>query len=101
MCVSNFFSSIVKKDVVSRLSVCILCRGVVSYIGQGLVGQLDGARAWGTAKDDEDEADGDDEEHVYVAPALGQLTEPSGVAVLSAGGVWVADYDNHRVCMLH
>ena len=51
---------------------------------QGVVGQLEGARAWGSQ-----------------GAALGQLNGPYGVVAMSTGGVWVADNGNHRLCLLH
>ncbi len=50
---------------------------------QGVAGQLEGARAWGSQ-----------------GVALGQLYEPYGLVAMSAGGVWVADKYNQRLCML-
>ena len=50
---------------------------------QGVAGQLEGARAWGSR-----------------GAALGQLNYPWGVVAMSTGGVWVADYNNHRLCLL-
>ena len=32
---------------------------------------------------------------------LEQLNRPHGVAAMSAGGVWVADSANNRLCLLH
>jgi hypothetical protein len=51
---------------------------------QNIAGQLEGARAWGTE-----------------GAALGQLSLPIGVVAMSAGGVWLSDYSNHRLCLLH
>ena len=51
---------------------------------QGVAGQLEGARAWGSQ-----------------GVALGQLNNPFGVVAMSTGGVWVADCSNHRLCLLH
>ena len=51
---------------------------------QGVAGQLKVARAWGSR-----------------GAALGQLDGPRGLVVMSAGGVWVADRKNHRLCLLH
>ncbi len=51
---------------------------------QGVAGQLEGARAWGTE-----------------GVALGQLINPFGVVAMSTGGVWVVDVGNHRLCLLH
>ena len=51
---------------------------------QGVAGQLEGARAWGSQ-----------------GAALGHLYEPYGVVAMSAGGVWVADQGNYRLCLLH
>jgi hypothetical protein len=51
---------------------------------QGVAGQLEGARAWGSQ-----------------GAALGQLDNPFGVVAMSTGGVWVADNSNHRLCLLH
>ncbi len=51
---------------------------------QGVAGQLEGARAWGSR-----------------GAALGQFYEPYGVVAMSAGGVWVVDQENHRLCLLH
>ena len=51
---------------------------------QGVAGQLEGARAWGSQ-----------------GAALGQLDGPEGVVAMSTGGVWVADRYNHRLCLLH
>ncbi len=51
---------------------------------QGVAGQLEGARAWGSR-----------------GAALGQLNNPHGVVAMSTGAVWVADSDNHRLCLLH
>ena len=51
---------------------------------QGVAGQLEGARAWGSQ-----------------GAALGQLNNPEGVVAMSTGGVWVADHNNHRLCLLH
>ena len=59
---------------------------------------LHDARAWGTGNDDSDDENDDDQ---VVAPALGQLNFPHGVVAMSSGGVWVADFDNHRICLLH
>jgi DNA-binding beta-propeller fold protein YncE len=50
---------------------------------QGVAGRLESVRAWGSQ-----------------GAALGQLNRPLGLAVMSAGGVWVADRDNHRLCLL-
>ena len=51
---------------------------------QGVAGQLEGARAWGSR-----------------GAALGQLSGPCGVVAMSTGGVWVADEYNYRLCLLH
>ena len=51
---------------------------------QGVAGQLEGARAWGSQ-----------------GAALGQLNYPNGVVAMSTGGVWVADGHNCRLCLLH
>ena len=51
---------------------------------QGVAGQLVGAWAWGSQ-----------------GAALGQLNYPFGVVAMSTGGVWVADRNNHRLCLLH
>ena len=51
---------------------------------QGVAGQLEGARAWGSQ-----------------GAALGQLKHPDGVVAMSTGGVWVVDECNHRLCLLH
>ena len=51
---------------------------------QGVAGQLEGARAWGSR-----------------GAALGQLNYPDGVVAMSTWGVWVADKENHRLCLLH
>jgi hypothetical protein len=51
---------------------------------QGVAGQLEGARAWGSQ-----------------GAALGQFDSPWGVVAMSAGGVWVADSRNHRLSLLH
>ncbi len=50
---------------------------------QGVAGQLEGARAWGS-----------------LGKALGQLYCPNGVVAMSAGGVWVSDCENNRLCLL-
>jgi hypothetical protein len=50
---------------------------------QGVAGQLVGARAWGSQ-----------------CTALGHLDSPHGVVAMSAGGVWVSDQRNHRLCLL-
>ena len=55
------------------------------FVGvQGAAGQFEGARAWGSQ-----------------GAALGQLCIPFAVVAMSAGGVWVADGRNHRLCLLH
>ena len=50
---------------------------------QGVVGQLESARAWGSQ-----------------GVVLGQLDSPFGVVAMSAGGVWVVDCGNNRLCLL-
>jgi hypothetical protein len=32
---------------------------------------------------------------------LGRLDEPHGIVVTRTGSVWVADTNNHRLCLLH
>ena len=59
------------------------CRDGLCW-AQGVAGQLEGARAWGSR-----------------GAALGQLNVPFGVVAMSTGGVWVADRKNHRLCLLH
>ena len=51
---------------------------------QGVAGQLEGARAWGSK-----------------GAALGQLNGPNGVVAMSAEGVWVVDSHNNRLSLLH
>ena len=75
-----------------------LKHSVCRLLLQGAVGVLHDARAWGTGNDDSDDESNEDQ---VVAPALGQLNCPEGVVAMSSGGVWVADRDNNRICLLH
>jgi hypothetical protein len=72
-----FFSNVFFYLVLSDIDMG--CVGV-----QDVAGQLEGARAWGSQ-----------------GAALGQLDCPFGVVAMLAGGVWVADQYNHRMCLLH
>ena len=64
--------------------VCAVANKTACIWVQGVAGQLEGARAWGSQ-----------------GAALGQLNQPCSVVAMSSGGVWVADAGNHRLCLLH
>ena len=71
-------SSLISIDIV----LCDVETGCVGV--QDVAGQLEGARAWGSQ-----------------GAALEQFDSPCGVVAMSAGGVWVADGRNHRLCLMH
>ncbi len=57
---------------------------IVNLHGQIGLGALMEARAWGSEGDH-----------------LGQLNGAEGIVVTRTGAVWVADRNNHRLCLLH
>ena len=82
MCVFFRFIDLITSLVLLYLVLSDIETGCVGV--QEIVGQLEGARAWGTE-----------------GAALGQLNSPWGVVAMSAGGVWVVDQGNHRLCLLY